>query len=142
VEALPVLIIQFLMDVRAKKPSYKELENALRESQELYRIVVDNIGIGISILSPQMEIIPLNSQMKEWFPKVDISKKQTCYKAFNIPPRQEICTYCPTIKTLNEGMPHESVINTPSGDSFINYRIIASPIKNKERKTIGAVRSS
>ena len=122
-----------------KKPSYEELENALRESEERYRSVVDNIGIGISAISPQMEILSLNKQMMDWFPQIDLSKKPICYKAFNNPPRQEICSYCPTIKTLNDGVPHESVTSTPSGDSFINYRIIATPVKDKEGKVVGAI---
>lgn len=121
------------------KPSYEELEDALRESEERYRTIVDNIGIGISVISPQMEIFSLNRQMRDWFPKIDISQKPICYKAFNNPPRQGICTYCPTIKTLNEGVPHESVTSTPSGDSFINYRIIATPIKDAEGKMVGAI---
>lgn len=116
-----------------------ELEHALNESKERYRSVVDNIGIGISVISPKMEILSLNKQMRDWFPQIDISQKPICYKSFNNPPRQEVCTYCPTIKSLNDGMLHESVTNTPSGDSFINYRIIASPIKNEEGKVISVI---
>ena len=122
-----------------KKPSYEELENALRESEERYRSVVDNIGIGISVISPQMEILSLNKQMRDWFPQINLSKKPFCYKAFNNPPRQKICTHCPTIKTINDGIPHETITRTPSGDSYINYRILATPIKDEEGKVVSII---
>jgi PAS domain S-box-containing protein len=122
-----------------KKPSYEELEDALRESEERYQSVIDNIGIGIAVINPQMEILSLNKQMRAWFPDIDISKKPTCYKAFNTPPRQEICSYCPTIKTIHDGIAHESITSTPSGDSVINYRIISTPVKDKEGKVVAAI---
>lgn len=81
----------------------KKAEEELRFSEERYRSVVDNIGIGISLLSPNMEILALNKQMKTWFPHIDVSSRPICYKAFNDPPREEICPYCPTCKTLQDG---------------------------------------
>lgn len=121
------------------KPSYEELEYALRESEKLYRSVVDNIGIGIAVISPQMEILSLNKQLRDWSPEIDISSKPLCYEAFNNPQRQEICTYCPTITTLNDEIPQEAITKTPLGDSFINYRIISTPIKNEEGIVVAAV---
>jgi len=121
------------------KPSYEELEDALRESEERYRAVVDNIKFGISVINPKMEILSLNKQMRDWLPKIDISKKPICYKTFNTPSRQEICPYCPTVKAINDGKPHESVINTPSGNSTISYRIIATPIIDKEGTVVSAI---
>ena len=68
---------------------YKKIGDSLRESEERYESVVENIGIGISVISPDMEILSLNSQMKKWFPDVDISKKPICYRAFNYPPKRK-----------------------------------------------------
>lgn len=118
---------------------YKQTGESLRESEERYESVVENIGIGISVISPDMEILSLNSQMKKWFPDVDISKKPICYRAFNSPPRENICSYCPTCKTLSDGQTHESITNTPSGDEVRNYRVISSPVKDTEGKVIAAI---
>lgn len=117
----------------------KEAENKLRESEEKYKAVVDNVGIGVALISPQMEILTLNRQMKQWFPQTDISKKPFCYQAFNNPPRTEICAYCPTCKTLLDGAIHEAISETPAGNQIINYRIVASPIRDAAGNIIAAI---
>lgn len=117
----------------------KRAEEALRESEEKFRSVVDNIAIGVSLLSPNMEILALNNQMRKWFPDIDVSKKSICYKTFNIPPREEICSYCPTSKTLMDGEVHEAITETPAGDKTMNYRILSSAIRDKEGKIIAAI---
>ncbi len=117
----------------------KRAEEELRESEQKYRGVVDNIGIGVSLISPKMEILFLNKQMKIWFSNVDISKEAVCYRAFNNPPREEICSYCPTCKTLNDGQVHESVTDIPTGERIVNYRLISSPIKDMDGKVISAI---
>jgi PAS domain S-box-containing protein len=117
----------------------KRAEEQLRESEQRYRSVVDNIGIGVSLINRNMEIVSLNTQMKRWFPDIDISKNPICYRSFNNPPREGICSYCPTYKTLKDGQVHESITETPAGDEIRNYRIISSPIKGKAGKIIAAI---
>ena len=89
-------------------PDNKGAEEALGEAGRRYRSVVDNIAIGVSVISPKMEILALNAQMKKWFPGVDVSKKPICFRSFYTPPRNDICSHCPTCKTLEDGQVHES----------------------------------
>ncbi|MBI5308710.1 MAG: hypothetical protein HZB37_10370 [Planctomycetes bacterium] len=117
----------------------EKAEEALRTSEERYRGIVANIGTGIAMISPNMEVLSLNKQLKKWFPDIDTSKRPICHKAFNNPPREEICPYCPTSKTLQDGQVHESITETPAGREIRNYRIISSPIKDKEDKTTAAI---
>ena len=117
----------------------KKMEEALLESEERFRSVVNNIAIGISLISPNMEILSLNNQMQQWFPEIDASKKPVCYKAFNNPPRKVPCSYCPTIQTLRDGQIHESTTDTPRGDKIIHYRVISSPLKDKEGRVTSAI---
>jgi len=112
---------------------------ALRESEEKYKNVVDHIGIGVSLISPNMEILTLNNQLKKWYPDIDVSKKPICYKTFNSPPGETICSYCPTYKTLQDGQVHESVTETPTENEIINFRIVSTPIKNGDGKTVAAI---
>jgi len=117
----------------------KKSEEALLASEEKYRGVVSNVGIGIALISPNMEILSLNNQMQQWFPDADVSKKPICYKTFNNPPRENVCSYCPTFKTLKDGQVHESITDTPQGDNIIHYRIVSSPLKDKEGKITSAI---
>jgi PAS domain S-box len=123
------------VDITARKKA----EEGLKESEQKYRNVIDNIGIGVALISPAMEILTLNNQMKKWFPTIDTNKKPICYRSFNLPPRESICPYCPTVKTLRDGEVHENISDNPSGNKIINYRIISSPIKNKAGNVIAAI---
>jgi PAS domain S-box-containing protein len=117
----------------------QELEKALQDSDEHYRSVVENIGIGVSLISPEMEILSLNKQMQAWFPEIDVTARPICYQSFNDPPREQVCSYCPTRKTLKDGAVHENTTDTPRGDRVVNYRIISSPIKDEDENVIAAI---
>ncbi|HEU19759.1 MAG TPA: PAS domain S-box protein [Deltaproteobacteria bacterium] len=117
----------------------RKADEALRKSEERYQALVENIGIGISLISPDMRILSLNRQMREWCPAIDINEHPLCYRSFNDPPRDEICSYCPTYPALRDGMVHEAITETPKGDTTRNYRIVASPIKDENGTVTAAI---
>jgi len=128
-------IIALVRDVGERDLATKKL----RESEERYKSLVDHIAIGVALISPAMEILTLNNQMKRWYPHIDPLERPVCYRSFNDPPRQGVCSYCPTAQTLADGDVHESITLTPAGDEIRNYRIIASPIKNDNDKVVAAI---
>lgn len=117
----------------------KKTEEALRESEEKYRNVVDNVGVGIALISPEMEILSMNNKMSEWFPDIDVTKKPICFKSFNDPPREDKCSYCPTQKTLKDGLIHETITETPVGKDVKNYRIVSTPLKDQDSRIISSI---
>lgn len=117
----------------------KKAEESLRESHEKFKSIVDNIGIGVALINPAMEILEMNHQMREWFPVHDLDKRPICYRTFNNPPRAEICEYCPTCKTLEDGKVHEDTTVTPQGGKTRNYRVVSSPLTNSTGEVTAAI---
>ncbi len=111
---------------------------ALRESEERYRSVSESINIGVSLIGKNMEILTLNRKMKEWFPLVEESTNPLCYQAFNNPPRENPCEYCPTIKTLSDGQIHESITTIPTENGIRHYRLQSSPVLDSRGKVVAA----
>ena len=117
----------------------KQAEEALRANEKKYRTLVDNIPIGVAHISPNMEILTINNQMRKWFPDIKLDKKPLCYQAFNDPPGEGVCAYCPTIQTLQDGQVHESLTETPAGDEIRYYRIISSPVIDADGKIVSGI---
>jgi PAS domain S-box-containing protein len=117
----------------------KQAEKSLQESEAKTRGILDNIGIGVALISPEMEILELNHRMREWFPGIDPGRRPICYCSFNDPPREGICDYCPTRKTLKDGLVHEATTQTPQAGGLRNYRIISSPIFNASGEVTAAI---
>lgn len=126
-------------ELQGRLARFESVEEALRESEERYRSVIDNVEIGIALISPAMEILSLNNQMRKWFPSINPSLRPVCFRSFNNPPREAVCSYCPTFKTLKDGKVHQSVTRTPSGKNVRHFKVIASPLRDKKGKVIAAI---
>jgi len=112
---------------------------ALRQSEAMTRSILDNIGIGVALISPEMEILEMNHLMHEWFPDVDLSQRRYCFSAFNDPPRDAVCDYCPTRKTFQDGTVHEETTQTPHAGGTRNYRIVSSPVLNAAGEVMAVI---
>ncbi len=108
----------------------KQAERFLAENNEKMRSILDNINMGVALISPEMAVLELNRKMRKWFPNVNIAQHPTCYQVFNDPMGKDVCRDCPTIKTLKDGNVHESVRKNSTAGKKYCYRIVSSPIFN------------
>jgi len=116
----------------------KIAENALRESEAKMRSIVDNLGIGVTLINPKMEVVELNKRMRKWFPAYDPNQSQICYCLFNSS-NETVCENCPTSRTFQDGSVHEATIERPLGSITGHYRIVSSPIFNGNGAVIAAI---
>ncbi len=117
----------------------RRAEETLRESEEKFRQIVDNIGLGVSLISPELKILELNRQMREWFPAANSEKSPLCYQGQGLLSSNESCGHCPTEKTLQDGQVHEATATVQRAGSTHNYRIVSSPIHDSNGHIVAAI---
>jgi PAS domain S-box-containing protein len=127
--------VETLEDITERKLA----ENALRQSEAKMRNILDNIEIGVALISPKMEILEMNRRMREWYPAVDQEQHPFCYHVLNTPPREAPCHYCPICKTLQNGGIHEATMQRQHAGVERHYRIISSPVLNASGEVTAAI---
>jgi two-component system cell cycle sensor histidine kinase/response regulator CckA len=118
---------------------HRQIEKALEESEAKIRSIMDNVGIGVALISTKMEVLEMNRQMRQWFPEARLHEQPVCIQAFYDPPREQESDYYPTYKTLQDGKVHETAIQNQIGGTMRNFRIIASPICNAAGQVTAAI---
>ncbi|MDQ7784843.1 MAG: PAS domain S-box protein [Desulfomonilaceae bacterium] len=109
----------------------ERLVRSLRESEERYRAVVDNLHIGISVMNRNLEIVSTNLFSAALFPMVKEGEGQRCYEMYPDPPGSSPCSYCPCVLTFQDGKVHETETAVPAGDRIRHFRIVSCPVKNE-----------
>jgi signal transduction histidine kinase/ABC-type amino acid transport substrate-binding protein len=125
--------------VRAKEIEQVDTTKLLENRESMYADIFNHIGIGVSVISPEMKILSLNPVMQNWFPELNSNEEHICYRGFNNPPRETVCSYCPTIKTLKDGLVHEGITETPTPSGVCNYKIISTPMLDAQGQIRAAV---
>ena len=121
------------LELRHKIAEFDKTKTESINADNKVQTMLDNIVIGVSMISPKMEIVWLNKTFKRWFPDIDIEKKPLCYQSFYAPPKDKICDYCPTVLSFKTGGIHSSETGV-CADGRI-YNVIAAPVKYESGKT-------
>ncbi|MFA6003229.1 MAG: MEDS domain-containing protein [Elusimicrobiota bacterium] len=94
------------------------------------RRILDSMCTGVALVSPDRHILHSNRQLRSWFPILDKHPSPVCYQDCNIPPRTEICPYCPCEQVKVDGLPHETVVDFAMAGGVKSFRILASPVRD------------
>ncbi|MBI5624077.1 MAG: PAS domain-containing protein [Elusimicrobia bacterium] len=117
----------------------RQEEHSLRKREAQYRRVLDNVSVGIAVISADMRVDAVNRRMGELFPGIFPGQRPLCYASQETPPCPGPCYCCPTQRTLHDGQVHETMTRTPSPGGDIHYRIISSPIKDVKGRVTAAI---
>ncbi len=117
----------------------KEAETKLRESEEIFRRLSENLTVGVAMINQKMDVVTVNPQMKKWFPDGKYKSSPKCYQAFNYPKIDGVCFNCPVAKTLQDGETHslEREVNTRFGTRYL--AVTATAIKDDHGKITAAI---
>lgn len=119
-----------VQDITARK----EMERSLRESEELYRTLVENIDLGINLIDENRRIIKVNRATNRLMAKPGESLVgQECFRAFE--KRERICDHCPGTRSMERGEPATVITEGIRGDgSRAVARLRTFPVQDADGK--------
>ena len=122
------LLRQRIQELEISESEGKRSEEALPDSAERYRSLVDNVDFGINLISKDFKILTTNVISGKQFnkPASELIGKN-CFKEFE--KRQAVCRHCPGVQAMATGRPHQvdTVGLRDDGSSFL-ARIHAFPL--------------
>ena len=127
-----------LVGVRFDITELKKAEQLLRHSEENLRSIMDNLHIGVVMISPTLEILRSNRQMRKWFPRAVARTEMLCYQMLINSQQQVPCESCPAKKVFDLGEAQEITVTMRTVQGERIFRIFASPIFD-DADTITAV---
>lgn len=117
------------------------LEKALRESEWAFQGIANMMDFGVSVINRRMEIIFINSRMREWFPEVEFESRPLCFEVYNDSANHEKCEYCPATDTFRDGKVHENMIGMNLNGETRTFRVVSSPVKEDSGEVEAVVES-
>lgn len=86
----------------------KQVEDELKENARFLSNILSSIHDGISILDKDMNILMVNTTMKQWYAHAMPLVGKKCYAAYY--GRSEPCKLCPSCQTIKTGNPAHEVM--------------------------------
>jgi PAS domain S-box-containing protein len=117
--------LSLLGNLAAVEITRARAEGALRESEERYRSLVENIDIGVTLVDATHTILMTNTARAKMLGRSAGELVGT--KCFNeMRKLDEICAYCPGIRAMETGQSHEEEIQGTREDETPYYLRIRS----------------
>ena len=111
----------------------------LRASEEKFRAILENIGMGVALISQDMQVLETNRWIREWFPRTAFGQGNLCYHLFNEPSTPGPCDKCPVLKTFRDGGVHDTLSGETKAGEGRTFRIVSSPIRDRDGNVSAAI---
>lgn len=118
----------------------KRTEQSLRLSEEKLRSIMDNLHIGVLMISPDMEILQINKQMQNWFPQFTAESADINFLDFiRQPGQQEGIAAFSAEGLFEQGKRQEVLATLATSENERIFKIIVSPIAGETGEITAAV---
>lgn len=114
-------------------------EKSIRESEERYRTLVENIDLGITLVDTDHTIVMTNKAQCRFFNKpVDYFNGKKCFREFE--KREAVCPHCPGVRALITRCPEEVETEGARDDgSRIPMKIRVFPVFRENGQASGFI---
>ncbi len=118
--------VELVVEISADITEVKRLQEELRQTQQRYQQLFDEVPCYISLQDRQFRLLATNRRFNDDF---DVELGAYCYEVYKN--RDEPCPNCPVAKTFEDGRSHQSeIVVTPKSGEQRNVLIWTAPIRN------------
>ncbi|MBC8871129.1 MAG: PAS domain-containing sensor histidine kinase [Planctomycetes bacterium] len=119
----------------------KRLEEQLRQSQQRYQLLFEEVPCYISIQGPDLRMIEMNRAFQEDFGSALGALGCKCYEVYKH--RTEECLPCPVRETFEDGEIHtrEEVVTSLQGEQM-NVLVTTAPIPDDQGRIVSVMEMS
>ncbi|HEY3346954.1 MAG TPA: ATP-binding protein [Nitrospirota bacterium] len=101
----------------------------LRSSHEKYKSIVENVGAGILLVGPGMDVLGMNKLLARWFPELRDVGCPFCF-----------CRYDEgIIRSMEYGLKRECIFEYKTEKQPLYFRVVNSPFWSEMGRVVGAV---
>ena len=130
--------IELVLEVSADVTEMNRLQAELRNTQQRFQQLFDEVPCYISVQDRDYKIVEANKRFKEEFGNATGAH---CYDAYKH--RNDPCPQCPVAKTFKDGLSHsyETIVKTKNGEE--NHMLVwTSPIRDADNRIIQVMEMS
>lgn len=131
--------LRMLGEIFANAINRKQTGDSLRESERIYRTLVENVKFGVALIDKDHNIVMANEAMGRLFGKT--VEEFTCRKCYNeFAQTNEACDRCPGAKSMQSGEPEVYEVSARKNDgSEFDMYIRAFPIIEEDGSVNGFI---
>ncbi|MFP4420700.1 MAG: PocR ligand-binding domain-containing protein [Desulfococcaceae bacterium] len=111
----------------------------LRDGEAKSRAILDNVDIGIALISPDFRILEANRRMREWFPHIAAETDPTCFRVLPRTAGDAPCESCPLRRAMVDERVQREEMTLPLENGDRHFRVVASPIRNEAGEVSAAI---
>ncbi len=139
IKSLEKAIISMVSDLHNAISKQEEAEKAMRQSEALYRSLVENIDMGIAMIDKDHNIVMANAAQGRMYNKsiYELLGKK-CYQEFK--KKDHVCSHCPGVTAMETGRPSETIAHGQRDDgSTFTVNVKAFPLQDENGENKGFI---